>query len=67
MKYTIDKELVCNGCKHLWHKCAKCTALKTVCKKGKYSWDEHKPLNTYVANGKKFVLKDVACPGFIRK
>ena len=66
-KYQIDKEIVCNGCKNLWHKCAKCTALKTKNKLGRYSWNEYKALNTYTSDNKKYVIKDSACPGFIRK
>lgn len=67
MRYTIEKELVCNGCKHLWHKCSKCTALAKKKRLGKYSWFEHKDLNSIVLNNKKYVLKDSTCPGFVRK
>lgn len=67
MSYRINKENTCNGCKNLWHKCAKCSALKTLKKLNGYSWNECKSLNTYTTGNKKYVLRDTACPGFIRK
>lgn len=67
MKYAIDKELVCNGCKRLWYKCAKCTALTTQKKLGEYTWNDHKALNTAKLGRKKYVLRDSKCPGFVQR
>ena len=67
MAYSIEKELVCNGCKHLWHSCAKCTALGEKKTAGGFTWREHKPLNSANINKKKYVLRDANCPGFVKR
>lgn len=65
---VIDKEIVCNGCKHCWHSVGKCTVKPIHKKVGKYQWNEYTILNSVVLNGKKYLLRNKnCCTGYKRK
>ncbi len=61
LNQVIDKELICNGCKHCWHAIGKCTAKPAYHKFGKYKWNTYTALNCVVLNNKKYILRDKEC------